>query len=71
MKRPPVLLRAWELWKDPATPEKRRLLKERWAGLDPALRLPGQGLGLTVTKKSGNAPERTAFCKLVVCGTFS
>jgi hypothetical protein len=49
MKRQPVLARAWELLKDPATPEKRRILKERWAGLDPALRLPGQGLGQKAT----------------------
>src|SRR5437588_2372343 len=44
-----ALGRAWELLRDPATPEKRRLLKERWAGLDPALRLPGQGLGQKAT----------------------
>jgi len=45
----PVLARAWELLKDPVTPEKRRLLDERWAGLDPALRLPGQGYGQKAT----------------------
>jgi hypothetical protein len=41
--------RAWELFRDPATPEKRRILAERWADLDPALRLPGQGLGQKAT----------------------
>ncbi|HEV7515813.1 MAG TPA: radical SAM protein, partial [Thermoanaerobaculia bacterium] len=49
MKRQPVLRRAWELLKDPATPEKRRIMAERWAALDPALRLPGQGLGQKAT----------------------
>jgi hypothetical protein len=43
------LARAWELLRDPATPEKRRLLAERWAELSPALRLPGQGLGQKAT----------------------
>src|SRR5258708_32880758 len=37
------------LLRDPATAEKRRILAERWAGLDPALRLPGQGLGQKAT----------------------
>src|SRR5206468_10193894 len=37
------------LWRDPATSEKRTLLAERWAGLEPALRLPGQGLGQKAT----------------------
>lgn len=40
---------ALELFRDPATPEKRRLLRERWEGLDPAVRLPGQGLGQKAT----------------------
>ncbi len=40
---------AWQLFRDPVTPEKRRLLAERWAALDPALRLPGQGLGQKAT----------------------
>ncbi|HEX2641978.1 MAG TPA: radical SAM protein [Thermoanaerobaculia bacterium] len=44
-----ALRRAWGLLLDPATPEKRRLLAERWEGLDPALRLPGQGLGQKAT----------------------
>ncbi|HEV2846483.1 MAG TPA: radical SAM protein, partial [Thermoanaerobaculia bacterium] len=38
-----------DLFRDPATAEKRRLLADRWAGLDPALRLPGQGLGQKAT----------------------
>lgn len=38
-----------ELFRNPATAEKSRLLKERWAGLDPGLRLPGQGLGQKAT----------------------
>jgi hypothetical protein len=46
---PGSLRKAWELFRDPATAEKRRLLAERWAGLDPALRLPGQGLGQKAT----------------------
>ena len=41
--------RAWELFRDPATAEKRKILAERWEGLDPALRLPGQGLGQKAT----------------------
>src|SRR3982751_1466835 len=45
----PRLARAWELLKDPVTPEKRRILEERWAGLPPELRLPGQGLGQKAT----------------------
>jgi hypothetical protein len=38
-----------ELFRNPATNEKSRILAERWAGLDPALRLPGQGLGQKAT----------------------
>jgi hypothetical protein len=41
--------RAAELFRDPATAEKRALLAQRWAGLDAALRLPGQGLGQQAT----------------------
>src|SRR5258708_5647139 len=37
------------LLRDPATAEKRRIRAERWVGLDPALRLPGQGLGQKAT----------------------
>jgi hypothetical protein len=43
------LRRAWDLFQDPVTPEKRRILGERWAGLDSAVRLPGQGLGQKAT----------------------
>jgi hypothetical protein len=43
------LRRAWQLFRDPVTPEKRGLLAARWAALDPALRLPGQGLGQKAT----------------------
>ncbi len=38
-----------DLFRDPATAEKRALLAQRWAGLDPALRSPGQGLGQKAT----------------------
>lgn len=41
--------RAVELFRNPATDEKSRILADRWAGLDPALRLPGQGLGQKAT----------------------
>jgi hypothetical protein len=47
--QPRSLRRAWELFRDPATAEKRKILGERWAGLDPALRLSGQGLGQKAT----------------------
>lgn len=43
------LSRVWSLFRDPVTAEKRRLLAERWATLDPAVKLPGQGLGLKAT----------------------
>jgi hypothetical protein len=46
---PRSLKRAWSLFRDPATAEKRALLAERWAELDPAQRLPGQGLGQKAT----------------------
>ncbi len=46
---PGSLRKALELFRDPATAEKRRLLAERWAALAPALRLPGQGLGQQAT----------------------
>lgn len=38
-----------ELFREPATAEKRAILAERWETLDPALRLPGQGLGRKAT----------------------
>ena len=47
--QPKSLKRAVELFRDPATAEKRRLLAARWAELDPALRLSGQGLGQKAT----------------------
>ncbi len=47
--QPRSLRRVVELFRDPATAEKRALLAQRWAGLDPALRLPGQGLGQKAT----------------------
>ncbi|HXO21923.1 MAG TPA: radical SAM protein [Thermoanaerobaculia bacterium] len=37
------------LFLDPVTAEKRRILAERWAELDPGLRFPGQGLGRQAT----------------------
>ncbi len=46
---PPSLLRAWSLFRDPVTAEKRALLAERWSSLDPAVRLPGQGFGRKAT----------------------
>src|SRR5436305_11220059 len=46
---PGPLRNALDLLRDPATAEKRRILAERWAGLDPALRLAGQGLGQKAT----------------------
>lgn len=47
--QPFSLRRTWDLFRDPVTEEKRRLLSERWAGLDPGIRLPGQGLGQKAT----------------------
>ncbi len=47
--QPRSLRRALELFRNPATDEKSRILTERWAELDPALRLPGQGLGQKAT----------------------
>src|SRR5436853_6747456 len=46
---PGPLRNALDLLRDPATAAKRRILAERWAGLAPALRLPGQGLGQKAT----------------------
>ena len=43
------LARAWALFRDPVTTEKRKLLDDRWSALDPSLRLPGQGLGQKAT----------------------
>lgn len=47
--QPWSLRRTLELFRDPATAEKRGLLAQRWAGLDPALRVPGQALGRKTT----------------------
>jgi len=47
--QPASFKRVVELFRDPATAEKRAILEERWAELDPALRLPGQGLGQKAT----------------------
>jgi radical SAM family protein len=50
MKGEPGSLRSsLALFRDPATAEKRRILAERWEGLAPALRLPGQGFGQKAT----------------------
>ena len=43
------LSRAWSLFRDPVTAEKRALLAARWSSLDPAVRFPGQGLGQKAT----------------------
>ena len=43
------LSRAWALFRDPVTAEKRSLLARRWDALDPAVKLPGQGLGQKAT----------------------
>lgn len=43
------LTRVWSLFRDPVTREKRSLLDGRWSALDPALRIPGQGLGRKAT----------------------
>jgi MoaA/NifB/PqqE/SkfB family radical SAM enzyme len=45
----PSIARAWSLFRDPVTAEKRALLAERWSGLDPAVKIPGQGLGRKAT----------------------
>ncbi len=41
--------RAWELFVDPVTPEKRRILDARWSALAPELKTPTQGLGQKAT----------------------
>jgi molybdenum cofactor biosynthesis enzyme MoaA len=43
------LSRAWALFRDPVTAEKREILAARWASLDPTVKLPGQGLGRKAT----------------------
>ena len=47
--QPRSFRRVVELFRNPATAEKSEILADRWAGLDPALRLPGQGLGQKAT----------------------
>src|SRR3954462_4244838 len=47
--QPASFKRVVELFRDPATAEKRAILKKLWAGLHPALRLPGKGLGQKAT----------------------
>lgn len=46
---PKSLARAWSLFRDPVTAEKRALLASRWSRLDEAVKLPGQGLGRKAT----------------------
>lgn len=46
---PGILRRSFDLFRDPVTAEKRRILGERWAELDPSVRYPGQGLGQKAT----------------------
>src|ERR671924_1483788 len=43
------LSRAWSLFRDPVTAEKRALLADRWSTLDPSVRVAGQGLGQKAT----------------------
>lgn len=47
--QPFSLGRAWSLFRDPVTAEKRSILAERWERLDPAVRIAGQGLGQKAT----------------------
>lgn len=47
--QPASLARVWSLFRDPVTTEKRSILAQRWSKLDPALKLPGQGLGQKAT----------------------
>ncbi|HVE70494.1 MAG TPA: radical SAM protein [Thermoanaerobaculia bacterium] len=44
-----MIAKAASLFVDPVTAEKRALMASRWSALDPALRLPGQGLGRKAT----------------------
>ncbi len=41
--------RAWDLFRDPVTAEKRNLLKERWSQLSPQVKIAGQGFGQKAT----------------------
>jgi len=47
--RPASLKTLLEYLRNPATDEKKAILDQRWEALDPALRLPGQGLGQKAT----------------------
>jgi MoaA/NifB/PqqE/SkfB family radical SAM enzyme len=47
--QPRSLARAWSLFRDPVTAEKRARLAERWSRLDAGIKLPGQGLGRKAT----------------------
>ena len=43
------LRQVWDLFQDPVTTEKRRILADRWEELAPEVRRPGQGLGQKAT----------------------
>jgi MoaA/NifB/PqqE/SkfB family radical SAM enzyme len=47
--QPASLKTLLEYLRNPATDEKQAILYQRWEALDPALRLPGQGLGQKAT----------------------
>lgn len=47
--QPRSLARAWSLFVDPVTAEKRALLKSRWNALDDSVKIAGQGLGRKAT----------------------
>jgi hypothetical protein len=47
--QPASLKTLLEYLRNPATDEKKAILDQRWEALDPALRLPGQGLGQKAT----------------------
>lgn len=47
--QPRSFRRAWDLFVDPVTPEKRRLLDARWSALPASLRTATQGLGQKAT----------------------
>ena len=47
--QPASLKTLLEYLRSPATDEKKAILYQRWEALDPALRLPGQGLGQKAT----------------------
>lgn len=47
--QPPSLSRAWSLFRDPVTSEKRALMAERWSELDSSVKIVGQGLGRKAT----------------------